>query len=1029
MHLKVVWARGDQFLAVAHDVTPGTLHMRTPGYLLDAVTHEVRLEANFPTILAQGYWKEVEPFIITTKDFDEAAHARDERGRFMAMVSEHEGVYHRAIGRWGQHKAPEDRTAVDKLHHTFDVTRPHRHTKYGAIETSAGHIAPRHVVAKDFAEDAHPRDEHGRFTTGGEAAGQVITPRMRANADKWFADHGIEKEALQRQLHDLMGRADADTVAKGMGWYDNAHWIADELAQRHGLTVGETAGVLAALSPRVKWSDCASLTDDCGGVTYKNSNQDQADRVLDTLGGRYGTTHEITSEQAAKVLEADQNSTAPARNSNPLDIANYNGVDESKHGMDFTGSHDIKDLPADVLAATHGAVVGAIRESATKAIQCARGENPDDVLGGSKVRSFYNNIAHPGETDNVTVDGHQARAMLGSNYVSDKVTNDTIGTIARYDYMAQAVREVAAERGLRPDQVQAITWGQWREEHPAEDRRANTVATSRMLATSGAKEILQLRDVPNDLDAMDDDEFTALVQQDNAIRMMGGTKENPNHDERGRFASGPSGGVIQQRVEELRAGRNARWDAEVFQKRLATKGELLAAVNSAPEFFHGTSRAQAEQILKEGLRKDIGVKNWTGIGGGVASEEGRVYLTTDPKQANFFGSMVAMMHDDPSYVVLEIKIPEDAVKEGVNTGRLQSDPNMDFVEKPNCLTYQGDIKPEWIQHADVYSADPKQLSYHDDGPVHVKRLKDLGGGKTLYMPVSLANARRLLGGTKDWDEALHPRDEQGKFSGSGISNIEGTDTFKKLVDAMAETNGSVLPPSDYTKPQNEVASYWKSLPGNQDPVLSMLVHEKGFDAAPKLVSAEELDRQLAAGAPELWRGVTSTVPDFENNTRESIHVDSAGELLRGDYYAGKGAYGNGTYFAGADASNGTDRFEAARFASDFGDQIVRGTLSPDAKVADWDAMTKEMVAERRAFNEKTDYGREGVTREYAQAVDHMLQDQGRYALAKGYDAFRVDAGGDTGVTVVLNRGALIMEDKVYSQDEISVGNLVSVEAQ
>lgn len=273
--------------------------------------------------------------------------------------------------------------------------------------------------------------------------------------------------------------------------------------------------------------------------------------------------------------------------------------------------------------------------------------------------------------------------------------------------------------------------------------------------------------------------------------------------------------------------------------------------------------------------------------------------------------------------------------------------------------------------------------------------------------------------TKDFDESLHPRDDAGKFtiSGGGLASdgepirvsrqIEGTQTFSKIVDAMKETGQqAIFPASDYTNPQSELAKFYDKLPGNQDPVLAMLAHEKGFDAPPQIASPSEVDRMVAAGAPDLWRGVA------RNGDQSGEEV--ARQFLHGDYYAGKGTYGNGVYFIQSNDNTPGARMGAAiNFAGSYADGgggVLHATLAPDAKIADYDTIDAEAKSHYDAVMAQS----VGEHDPHDAAVRHVLYDVGRYAMAQGYDAISVNQyhQGNT-MYVVLNRGKVIAEDKVY----------------
>ena len=57
-----------------------------------------------------------------------------------------------------------------------------------------------------------------------------------------------------RRITRLVRGADLDLYMAGADWYADAHSFALELAGDHGLVVEQAAGIIAALSPQVSWS-------------------------------------------------------------------------------------------------------------------------------------------------------------------------------------------------------------------------------------------------------------------------------------------------------------------------------------------------------------------------------------------------------------------------------------------------------------------------------------------------------------------------------------------------------------------------------------------------------------------------------------------------------------------------------------------------------------------------------------------------------------------------------------------------------
>ena len=89
-----------------------------------------------------------------------------------------------------------------------------------------------------------------------------------------------------------------------------------------------------------------------------------------------------------------------------------------------------------------------------KAIRIFKGENPLSVLGGNKVRSFYQNIMLDAES--VTIDRHAcAIALYGLN--TDKSGQVSV-TDKLYKLLARAYADVAHNYDVAPFVIQSVTW-------------------------------------------------------------------------------------------------------------------------------------------------------------------------------------------------------------------------------------------------------------------------------------------------------------------------------------------------------------------------------------------------------------------------------------------------------------------------------------------------------------------------------------------------------------------------------------------
>ena len=103
------------------------------------------------------------------------------------------------------------------------------------------------------------------------------------------------------------------------------------------------------------------------------------------------------------------------------------------------------------------------QEFVRRAVRCLRGENPDTVLGGPKVRAFYALLLTRGQTADVVVDGHAfniARAVR-SNIRGGSEDVPRVNP-SRFALVADAYRRAAEIVGQPAHVVQAVAWCEWR---------------------------------------------------------------------------------------------------------------------------------------------------------------------------------------------------------------------------------------------------------------------------------------------------------------------------------------------------------------------------------------------------------------------------------------------------------------------------------------------------------------------------------------------------------------------------------------
>lgn len=117
--------------------------------------------------------------------------------------------------------------------------------------------------------------------------------------------------------------------------------------------------------------------------------------------------------------------------------------------------------------AASGIFTGHFRANNDKALRIWQGAEPLSVLGGNKVRAFYQCIVTAGECAVPVIDRHSIAVALNS-FPSDK-ERSTYARGKHYERFAQAYQEVAAKLGIPVAQLQATTWVSWRRKKGMED--------------------------------------------------------------------------------------------------------------------------------------------------------------------------------------------------------------------------------------------------------------------------------------------------------------------------------------------------------------------------------------------------------------------------------------------------------------------------------------------------------------------------------------------------------------------------------
>jgi HK97 family phage portal protein len=136
-------------------------------------------------------------------------------------------------------------------------------------------------------------DPKGRFDTGYAAvdAGPdtygMLTDAQKAMVDQNLANYGVTQQDL---VDEIDSRLTEEGLTEAAKWYPAAHDFNQAVADHYGLTLSQTTGMTAALSPRTRWSS--------EGGKYKWNN-----RALTIHAAAHRNDHpEMSDMQAAKAM-------------------------------------------------------------------------------------------------------------------------------------------------------------------------------------------------------------------------------------------------------------------------------------------------------------------------------------------------------------------------------------------------------------------------------------------------------------------------------------------------------------------------------------------------------------------------------------------------------------------------------------------------------------------------------------------------------------------------------------------------------
>jgi hypothetical protein len=278
-------------------------------------------------------------------------------------------------------------------------------------------------------------------------------------------------------------------------WYDGAHDLTKDLADKHGIKHEQAAAVTAALSPNNDW----------------DLNVSQAKRLIDTYKSKQDFTFTPEMLEAGEKIRAKNTGNKELLDAldnriqgkklseltNPVDKAAWirlydeahNTTEYEKIGPDGKLQGLVRKKNGEPAKSGWGYLGPAV--NAVQILEDGSRDNISNSLGSQhKVRSFYNNIIDPNsERGDVTVDTH---AIAGAHLApfSGKspevlanfkgVKSKSSGIAGTYPLYAEAYRQAAKELDIpNPRELQSFTWDKIRKVFPSQFKtEANKTAVN-----------------------------------------------------------------------------------------------------------------------------------------------------------------------------------------------------------------------------------------------------------------------------------------------------------------------------------------------------------------------------------------------------------------------------------------------------------------------------------------------------------------------------------------------------------------------
>lgn len=282
----------------------------------------------------------------------------------------------------------------------------------------------------------------------------------------------------------LYDQVPAGVRDKTKRWYDSANKVNAKFAEQYGVTPEQSAGVTAALSPQNPWDNNIGLAKTVMDIFRNHSTvemtPDMEKRAIDIMKLNPDfrpLMKQIRGKSLSEIKLPDTDTNPDAAKAEAVLKGLWTRLYDEAHGSKVNDQYSPDGMITGPSPDKRSWIGLDHVAKAIRILENGSLEHINSVMGdGHKIRNFYNNIINPNSAKgHVTIDTHAVSAGQLSPFgpndteaahnfggstkgIPKAPGSDRVGLKGAYPVYAEAYRRVSNKLGIKPRELQSITW-------------------------------------------------------------------------------------------------------------------------------------------------------------------------------------------------------------------------------------------------------------------------------------------------------------------------------------------------------------------------------------------------------------------------------------------------------------------------------------------------------------------------------------------------------------------------------------------